>query len=1179
MSTCNLNTPKAKEVINNYTKQYIDFGFSKVQATKLAKTALEKQLIESTSLEEALNLLGSTEAILNQDPAAVFMDETVSKDTMNTIFDSLAQHGPVQASQEHSQHLRGILNSLVAPVLEKAQEFSLKLSREGKEAMGQISGKDIKMVTGIDPIFNGIHLSLQEIYTHELLHGITEEALDKSSVLRNAVEKLYLHVRKSGQITADDFRARNSDGSYKVVVDEAAEIKAAEARFNYIFSPRTNPNALFEFVAFGLSNEHLIKKIKAIPYREPTAAPTTIYERLANVFQQIAEFIGNRFLRLGSNPSSYDALYALTLKLSSYNDKASVYTAALSKGLTHTNKFLAEHIYKGFEKFRDVKGDGIFSRFIRTVGGIPTNEMAEKFDTFISDMRAITAEQNSTYTKVLSELILSLPKEATVFTDKWVTGFRNLLIAKRANIDRRRNHVEQATIKTLNEAFTTGLTEGDKQNLFYVLRGDLADLGIPLDELKDILNSDTKLDSLINRYVNKLSVYGKNKNNYNLQAKNLGEFMVSEVSALQSQMLNPYNIANGKYSGKFTAVGNLTRAEEDINVLKSLYAIKYMPTKVRTGIANKIDAELKANVTDNGFTVLMSIHSKFKEDSLANLFDGNKTQMISGWTFDITDPNIDAQIVDRSNTSTIALLRKSKYAEYPLNNGRIMFISNSNGLLGYNQGILSLTSTKVKGTSYITALQDKGLSYKDAKDAFERMRNSVLNGKVVEELDNDLIPVLNPNGDIVDFRYIMNANNKNELLKRDTRFDVVFGQMQANYYDKIYSETNNKNLAAMLHTHYREEYAKHPKHFVSINNDPEYQDRFKLMPYRMQKTLIGLFGRHQDIWVHRDAVDTVLGYRQAALANLFTDPNIKRIGNMIEKILKEVVGIAKHNIVIKTSVLAFNIMSNTLVLVSHGVPLDTVIKGQIKAAYDINDYISKSRDIAKIDVRLKATNSPAVQADLENRRKLLAERLKRHPSHELVSYGFINSIVEDVDLEEATNRFTLSGKFSKAIEDTEYIPEIGKDVWGYLYLTKRNPVYKLLMAGTRFSDFTARQVLYNHLVSTGTDPQLARAEIRRTFVDYEYPTSRPLQWLNDVGLAIFTKYAIRSQMVIYRLFFNQPGSIAALYTAEGMLNMNLPDITDSWALLPGLDNPVDVILSGAGLHGLNIGLSGLEVMV
>jgi len=66
------------------------------------------------------------------------------------------------------------------------------------------------------------------------------------------------------------------------------------------------------------------------------------------------------------------------------------------------------------------------------------------------------------------------------------------------------------------------------------------------------------------------------------------------------------------------------------------------------------------------------------------------------------------------------------------------------------------------------------------------------------------------------------------------------------------------------------------------------------------------------------------------------------------------------------------------------------------------------------------------------------------------------------------------------------------------------------------------------------------ADIVDTFVNYDIPTSPEMQWLNDMGFFMFTKYALRILRVVFRLLEEAP----ATALAGGLMQDILGDVSD-----------------------------------
>ena len=65
-----------------------------------------------------------------------------------------------------------------------------------------------------------------------------------------------------------------------------------------------------------------------------------------------------------------------------------------------------------------------------------------------------------------------------------------------------------------------------------------------------------------------------------------------------------------------------------------------------------------------------------------------------------------------------------------------------------------------------------------------------------------------------------------------------------------------------------------------------------------------------------------------------------------------------------------------------------------------------------------------------------------------------------------------------------------------------------------------------------------------SFINYDVPTHRTIQYANDSGLIMFSKYYVRIQKVLARIYKDSPGRVLALMAAEHMLG-DQPTVLDS----------------------------------
>ena len=344
------------------------------------------------------------------------------------------------------------------------------------------------------------------------------------------------------------------------------------------------------------------------------------------------------------------------------------------------------------------------------------------------------------------------------------------------------------------------------------------------------------------------------------------------------------------------------------------------------------------------------------------------------------------------------------------------------------------------------------------------------------------------------------------------------------------------------------------------------------------------------IYVRRSLVRTIFGQRKFSFADWLAskgpDDRVDRVDregyrrtmtalfdmivpatHKIENNWQEVVRLAKDAIVIKTGVvLGGNIMSNNLLLKILGVSLKDIAKDQASAVVAIKQY---QRDAQELD---KLERSIRVNPNLPNRKQATARvaQLQDSIAHseikELLDAGVFQSIVEDIDnLEDQQSYPTQLERLIEPIKQRS--PELLNKVASQVFITHETGLYKFLRDATQLSDFVARYALHQHNVNNkGMSSTDSIDMITDIFINYDLPTHKGIQYANDIGAFMFSKFMIRIQKVIFHTLTKHPARTLAVLTVNDFLGIDSPYITDSIQTGPDdlwdrLANPFDIIES------------------
>ena len=109
------------------------------------------------------------------------------------------------------------------------------------------------------------------------------------------------------------------------------------------------------------------------------------------------------------------------------------------------------------------------------------------------------------------------------------------------------------------------------------------------------------------------------------------------------------------------------------------------------------------------------------------------------------------------------------------------------------------------------------------------------------------------------------------------------------------------------------------------------------------------------------------------------------------------------------------------------------------------------------------------------------------------------------------------------------------------------------------SDFMGRYAILKHWMKkegvSELDPKFGElvGEAEELFINFDAPTHRGVQYMNDMGLAWFTKYVARINRSIARTFAKNPTAAAA-----AVIGMELSSIENL------IDNPAESSVFGGG---------------
>lgn len=793
-------------------------------------------------------------------------------------------------------------------------------------------------------------------------------------------------------------------------------------------------------------------------------------------------------------------------------------------------------------------------------------------------------------------------------------------------IDQLRKHTQTIVRNVLNEQFASNLNEEEKKAITeVVLRTDISvllGLGYTHEQIQDFIKDESLLKAEIDKLTDAMkNTYKKGEGRWMLsQANNLANIMVFSKNKAPNALLNAHNIARRFGRGKAPNLIDEVAAENELEVLISLKALYLTKPEHKQNFIKILDKEVAAGKTtsENGLTYVLEFHKNYVEESIAVNFKGDKTQVRKGYVKEQYDPNIDIKY-GNAHPDTVLAFKKLGYkiTEVKIETDSLqndqqtlwVYVNESAKLATNSAGITSFTGTSSRGADITDKIIMNGVStnvgldaYLETKDIEQTMliRSTLMMG-LDDVPETSLIPTFDSNGDVKRYRYEMSLENKRKLFKINENYDDLLSHMQAHIKDKANSEQVNSLVIKTLKEEFDADFTKSPKEFTYVGADspnPKMRELWFTLPEAMRLEATNTFSGKKGFYVKTRNVRLIFGFRKFTIGELFKRKDalgnanktmLNLAGNHIHALLnkpfihnseemwQEIVRMAKDTIVVKTgATLVGNIVSNMAVLATEGVAVSDMIKYGLIAWKGAAKY-QKDRsklDRMKLDLVNKTSLTQVEVAKLKREIALTENQISTNPVYELIQAGIYQTIVEDVDMDD--NPFSFKTKLEERVDPiAKKIPSTIKDVGKILFMAHDTQLYKAMRNATQVSDFVGRFILHEHNKNKlKMSKESSIDNIVETFVNYDLPTHRSIQYLNDMGFIMFSKFFMRIQKVILRQLSTRLANVIGLLTIQQLLGIDFADIFDGNIFADNIimgkfaspDDHLDTLL---GLHLVN----------
>ena len=1068
------------------------------------------------------------------------------------VFESL-DSGSI--SPEFNRHL----NSLASTISQRFGITDSNIQAKLDEAVaGQYSGA----------IPAGFNLSEKEANASMAVELVVDYMMNQASqhAVSNRFRKLYTQARES--MKPQDFYAGNWATASQSVRDMAIR------QWEYLFKPSGTNGANLSvprFVALAVTSEEF-QSMLTDSLNQEARQNVTWFDRLMGLLNTVLQWIENSRVGVKSQlpmNTQLELLMGRMLDLEVQRKQGILARVdnAIDQ-LSEKSGKVGEVVGKVWESFFDKVATyrSSSNSVVRTAATAATVVHAKEFAQ-LPDV-ALQVRNNLNPGTELGA-IAAIANEITAPTTLKRITERFVRMANTAAKVRRRETIQSKI--AVNMAFTdegANLTKDDHTAITYgLLRSNLQSLmsSYSAADILQMVVTPRKRAQVIAQLERQVLAMPEG-NDKMIRAKLLGWYSATgETKAgLVKNGLAIHNGIETHYQSETLDLNTQNPSVIALNQLAALYALQYNEQHLDTlSTLYKTEA--------NGLAAVLTMHHTVATAS-EQAFQGNPLDYTNGYMPEITNPHreiqaisadVDTEAYERLGWQRIGINRRD--ANDTSKERVLMFMPNSSRQ-SYISGAVDMKDTDSKGFELLDRTHP-GLGKMYKARLAEGKKRAALDARNFNPRTAAHAAVLHTDtqGVVISYHYEMDAVTRDRLLERNNNFGDLLGAIRGTLAYMPEIKNVNAEVIDFLHKTFKDNYKSRPQDFVELSpnsTDPKAVLRWRMLPWQFREELINRFGIGNKIYIPTLAMTPLFGFSAYSLAEAFDKEAGTR--NFMEKLLVtttkamwgdtaqmqvgkyhgmwvEGVGTLKNVIVIRNMKVFFNnIAANTLYLAIRISKPGMILKTSRDAILYGKEYVKDVNELSLLSAKIAAGANPA---DLEARLADLKDRIARNPLKDFIEAGMLSTIVED--LSTLQSDYTYQSEIQKKLEKfSNKIPSGLKTGFSYAMMSPNTPLFKVMAEAAQLSDFMAKYTLYVHNREQGMSHEEALSESSEVFINYDVPTSRELQALNDSGLLMFTKYRLRIQQIMLRLF-----------RENGFKALGLSWLAHQYAGFPGIFNP------------------------
>lgn len=1078
--------------------------------------------------------------------------------------------------------------------------FNQQLDRLIVAEIGQLYNQDdaakarideIQTFTASDALNAGFSLSRKEQYVQQALQYAVAAYMKLHAGGANVgqLRRVYHAAKAKMDVTGKDFH----EGDWATATQQEKDI--AKAKYDFLFDS-TKEDYMSRFVSMALASESVSKILDiALPLTKPDTQDKTWFEKVNDWVSYVMAWLTNKYVRLNPIAGASNQLVQLMDNLVKLDIRNRQEGVALHQKAWNTIGLVTTPLNKALKGAGGALLSGVGlreSRFlpVRALGAIlvlRSEEAAKAIPKMIIDMR-----NNQNPNTKLGEVCNILLEASGVGTlrDK----FDVLIRQTNLNAKNRQDIVDNVK-KAVNKWFKEPLTKVQSKAIAYGLLGTDAQALLENYSVEDIVDMALH-EGKVNAEIAKLKKeIAKNPNGNDMlnAAEQLGYYMVTRIGG-EGLVKNATGIAIGLGTQYFTSVEQADpKLVGQLNTLASMLAMTHVPNSDKAILAAlyKTDAE--------GVHAVIQLHQGLVNDSLKD-FQANPLNMVKGWMPEVTNPYLEIKaansMVERQQMEAEGwvLIDELKRDKHDKGSPKYLMKHNDIGYQRLVSGAVDLGSTARSGTEAISRTSPKYLGITQARYQNAARRAAIPNGSFdPSKQPRGLIAAYDTDGGALAYNYEMDNETRDAHLDRKHNIGDLLGTFGGlNYYKPEKAKQSNK-VAEVLFEDYKANYSQNPNAYLKISpksTDPKVVEMWRMLPQDFRQRATELYGKGNPIIIRNEAFNLAFGFKKFSVVSYAFDAvNAERSRNKLglvgegkapnkfqsgfvrfaeatsnfksgvigavggtskgtaqadfakaEHVTQEIVKAIKDFIVIRSgTTMMWNIFANVLMLMANGINPVTIIKDWVFAVTNVRAYQKLNSQLIQAQADLAGGKDPIA---LKQRIGALKAELKANVMNPYINAGLLSSIVDDVNIQHG--EYTYTSAFKQTVDaKTQWIPKPVKTAAAIATIAPSTKLYQFLATTTQLSDFVAKYTMSKHLQAGGMSSSESMIEASKTFINYDLPTSQGLQYANDMGLFMFTKFFLRIQAVLMKLLGKRAGSTIAqhllvenLTGAEGVLS-------------------------------------------